>query len=95
MLPDFLEPYKAEFESVSKAYNRLEHMSQHAGHKRVVSGELIDYLAFVGSAEECLGRIRKLETLGLHGVTLSFRAGGRKERMEALSEGIIKPLKAK
>ena len=91
MLPDFLEPYKAEFESVSKAYNRLEHMSQHAGHKRVVSGELIDYLAFVGSAEECLERIRKLDTLGLHGVTLSFRAGGRKERMEAICEGIIKP----
>ena len=38
-------------------------------------------------------RIRKLETPELHGVTLSFRSGGRKERMEAFSEGIIKPLK--
>jgi len=92
-LPEFLEPYKADFEAASKSYDRLEHMSQHAGHKRVVSGELIDYLAFVGSAGECLERMRKLETLGLHGVTLSFRAGGRRQRMEALSEGIIKPLK--
>ena len=92
-LPDFLKPYKPEFEAAAKAYDRLEHMSQHAGHKRVVSGELIDYLAFVGPAEECLERIRGFEKMGLHGVTLSFRAGGRKERMEALSEGIIKPLK--
>jgi alkanesulfonate monooxygenase SsuD/methylene tetrahydromethanopterin reductase-like flavin-dependent oxidoreductase (luciferase family) len=68
-------------------------MSQHAGHKGVVSGELIDYLALVGSAEECLERIRKLARLGLDGVTLAFRAGGRKERMEEIHEGIIKPLK--
>ena len=92
-LPEFLEPYKADFESASKAYNRLEHMSQHASHKRVVSGEFIDYVALVGTGEECLARIRKLEALGLHGVTLSFRAGGRKERMEELHEEIIKPLK--
>jgi len=92
-LPDFLAPYKADFEAASKSYDRLEHMSQHASHKRVVSGELIDYLALVGTAEECLARIRKLEPLGLHGVTLAFRAGGRKERMEELHEGIIKPLK--
>jgi len=92
-LPEFLEPYKADFEAASKSYDRLEHMSQHASHKRVVSGELIDYLALVGTAEECLARIRKLEPLGLHGVTLAFRAGGRKERMEELHEGIIKPLK--
>jgi len=92
-LPEFLEPYTADFEAASKSYDRLEHMSQHASHKRVVSGELIDYLALVGTAEECLARIRKLEPLGLHGVTLAFRAGGRKERMEELHEGIIKPLK--
>jgi len=92
-LPEFLEPYKADFEAASKSYNRLEHMSQHAGHKRVVSAELIDLQAIVGGADACLERIRKLETLGLHGVTLSFRAGGRQQRMEALSEGIIKPLK--
>jgi 5,10-methylenetetrahydromethanopterin reductase len=94
-LPDFLQPYKAEFEAASKAYDRLEHMSQHAGHKRVVSGELIDYLALVGSAEECLERIRNLSKLGLDGVTLAFRAGGRKERMDEIREGIIKPIKGK
>ena len=91
-LPDFLQPYKSDFEAASKAYDRLEHMSQHAEHKGVVSGELIDYLALVGSAEECLERIRKLAKLGLDGVTLAFRAGGRKERMEEIHEGIIKPL---
>ena len=54
-----------------------------------------DWVAFVGPAEECLERIRKLERLGLHGVTLAFRAGagGRRARMEALHEGIIRHLK--
>jgi 5,10-methylenetetrahydromethanopterin reductase len=93
-LPDFLQPYKAEFEAASKVYDRLEHMSQHASHKGAVSPELVDYLAFVGSADQCLGRIRQLQTLGLDGVTLAFRAGGRAERMKTLSEEIIKPLKA-
>ena len=92
-LPDFLLPYKHEFERASQAYNRLEHMSQHADHKDVVSAELVDYLAFVGTPEKCLERIHMLEALGLDGVTLAFRAGGRRQRMEALYEGIIKPLK--
>ncbi len=92
-LPEFLHPFKADFESASKAYDRLEHMSQHAGHKGTVSPELIDYLAFVGTSDECLARIRSFEKLGLDGVTLAFRAGGRKQRMDTLREGIIKPLK--
>lgn len=92
-LPDFLRPYEQDFERAGKAYDRLEHVSRHARHLAVVSPELVNYLAIVGSADECLERIQKLETLGLDGVTLAFQAGGRVERMEALHEGIIKPLK--
>ncbi len=94
-LPDFLLPYREDFERTSDAYDRLEHMSSHAGHKGAVSPEFTDWVAFVGPAEECLERIRKLESLGLHGVTLAFRAGsgGRRARMEALHEGIIRHLK--
>ena len=92
-LPEFLHPYTKDFQAAAKAYNRLEHMSQHAEHKDTVSPELIDYLAFVGTADECLARIQSLEKLGLDGVTLAFRAGGRQQRMETLSERIIKPLK--
>ena len=92
-LPEFLHPFKAEFESAYNAYDRLQHMSQHAGHKSTVSPELVDYLAFVGTGDECLTRIQNLEKLGLDGVTLAFRAGGRKQRMDTLHEEIIKPLK--
>ena len=94
-LPDFLLPYREDFDRTSDAYDRLEHMSSHAGHKSAVSPEFTDWVAFVGPAEECLERIRKLERLGLHGVTLAFRAGagGRRARMEALHEGIIRHLK--
>lgn len=92
-LPEFLRPFEQDFERAAKAYDRLEHMSRHASHREVVSPELVSYLALVGSSDECLERIRKLETLGLDGVTLAVRAGGRLERMQALHEGIIKHLK--
>ncbi|MCP5012564.1 MAG: LLM class flavin-dependent oxidoreductase [Aestuariibacter sp.] len=94
-LPEFLHPFKDDFQRASESYDRHEHMSSHAGHKKVVSDEFTDYVALVGSADECLERIRGLEKLGLHGVTLAFRAGtdGRQARMEALHDGIISRLK--
>ena len=94
-LPEFLEPFKADFRRAGESYNRLEHMSSHASHKQSVSPEFIDYVALVGSAEECLERILELEALGLNGVTLAFRAGGggRLARMEEINQGIIKHLK--
>jgi hypothetical protein len=94
-LPEFLHPFKEDFQRASDSYNRLEHMSSHAGHKSSVSPEFTDYVAIVGSAEECLEQIRKLDVLGLNGVTLAFRAGagGRLARMEEISEGIIRHLK--
>lgn len=94
-LPDFLEPFKADFQRASESYNRLEHMSSHAGHKSSVSAEFMDYVAIVGNAAECLQQIRELETLGLNGVTLAFRAGagGRQARMEEIHDGIIRHLK--
>ena len=94
-LPDFLQPFKEDFEKAVAAYDRHEHMSSHAKHKNVVSPEFIDFVALVGTAEESLERIQKLKKVGLHGITLAFRAGsgGRKGRMEEISEGIIKHLK--
>lgn len=94
-LPDFLLPFKEDFKRASESYNRLEHMSSHASHKHSVSKEFMEYVALVGSAEECLEQIRELEKLGLNGVTLAFRAGagGRQARMEEISEGIIRYLK--
>ena len=93
-LPDFLLPFEHEFKTASDAYDRLEHMSQHAGHVASVSAELVEYLAFIGTADDCLAQIRSLEPLGLDRVTLAFRAGGRQQRMEAIHQGIIAPLNA-
>jgi 5,10-methylenetetrahydromethanopterin reductase len=94
-LPEFLHPFREDFQRASDSYDRHEHMSSHASHKAAVSDEFTDYVALVGSAEQCLERLRGLEKLGLHGVTLAFRAGagGRQARMEALHEGIIRHLK--
>jgi 5,10-methylenetetrahydromethanopterin reductase len=94
-LPDFLHPFKEDFRRASESYDRLEHMSSHAGHKSSVSAEFTDYVAIVGSADECLQQIRDLDHLGLNGVTLAFRAGagGRLARMEEINEKIIRHLK--
>jgi 5,10-methylenetetrahydromethanopterin reductase len=94
-LPEFLHPFKEDFQRASDSYDRLEHMSSHAGHKNSVSAEFTDYVALVGSPDECLERIKMLEGLGLDGVTLAFRAGagGRQARMEELHDGIIRHLK--
>jgi len=94
-LPEFLHPFKEDFQRASDSYNRLEHMSSHAGHKSSVSPEFTDYVAIVGTVDDCLEQIRALDVLGLDGVTLAFRAGagGRLARMEEISEGIIKQLK--
>jgi 5,10-methylenetetrahydromethanopterin reductase len=94
-LPEFLVPFKDDFQRAGESYNRLEHMSSHASHKQSVSPEFTDYVALVGSAEECLERIHELEALGLNGVTLAFRAGagGRLARMEEIDQGIIRHLK--
>ncbi len=94
-LPEFLHPFKEDFTTASEAYDRHEHMSSHAAHKGAVSDAFTDFVAIVGPRDECLERIRKLEKLGLDGVTLAFRAGagGRQARMEEISEGIIRHLK--
>jgi 5,10-methylenetetrahydromethanopterin reductase len=93
--PDFLLPFTDEFKRAYESYDRLEHMSSHASHKRAISAEFTDYVAIVGTADQCLEQIRELEALGLNGVTLAFRAGagGRLARMEEINEGIIRHLK--
>ncbi len=94
-LPDFMERWQDDFTRASAAYDRHEHMSSHAQHKSAVSDEFIDWVAFTGSPEECRDQIKKLKALGLHGVTLAFRAGagGRQARMEDLSKNIIQHFK--
>jgi 5,10-methylenetetrahydromethanopterin reductase len=93
-LPDFLLPFQEDFKRAADNYNRLEHMSSHAGHKDSVSREFMEFVSLVGSADECLEKVQELGKLGLNGVTLAFRAGkgGRLKRMEEISEGIIRRL---
>jgi 5,10-methylenetetrahydromethanopterin reductase len=88
-------PFKEDLQRAGESYNRLEHMSSHAAHKHSVSPEFIDFVALVGTAKECLQRIRELERLGLNGITLAFRAGagGRQARMEEIHDGLIRHLK--
>lgn len=93
--PDFFAKFQEDFDAAHAAYDKLEHMSSHAKHKGVLSPEFIDWVSFVGTPDECLENIKELEKLGLHGVTLAFRAGGmgRQARMEQISEQLIKHLK--
>jgi 5,10-methylenetetrahydromethanopterin reductase len=91
-LPDFMLPFQEDFQRASDNYDRLEHMSSHAEHKHSVSPEFIDWVALTGTPGACLEQIKALEPLGVHGVTLSFRAGagGRQARMEMIQQEIIR-----
>ena len=93
-LPDFLQRFKTDFDRAGAAYDRSHHLSSNAEHKSVVSDDFIDFVAFTGDADRCLERVKNLGELGLHAVTLSFRAGsgGRLARMEEISEQIIQRL---
>jgi 5,10-methylenetetrahydromethanopterin reductase len=93
--PEFLEKWRPDFTAASEAYDRLEHMSSHASHKGVLSPEFIDWVSFTGGPEECRDQIKKLQALGIDGVTLAFRAGagGRLARMQELSREIIEHFK--
>lgn len=92
-LPPFLRPYIDQFTAASAAYNRLDHMSQHASHKSAVTAELVRYLALVGSYDDSIRRIKELAALGLDGITLAFRAGERMKTMDRISAEIIRPLR--
>lgn len=94
-LPEFLRPYMDDFQRASDSYDRLEHMSSHAGHKQAVSAEFIDWVAITGTPDECLEQIKVLERIGVHGVTLAFRAGagGRQARMQEIHDEIIRHVK--
>jgi 5,10-methylenetetrahydromethanopterin reductase len=95
MRPDFMAPFEEDFDRAHAAYDKLEHMSSHSSHKTTVSPEFIDWVSLVGTPDDCLENIKELEKLGLHGVTLAFRAGGmgRLARMEQISDQLIKHLK--
>src|SRR3989442_15321291 len=88
-LPEFLEPYRDEFARAAGAYNRVEHISRHAKHKATVSARLVEKLAVVGDAGECLERLRALSGLGIHAVTVALVPGGRLERLRVMAEKLM------
>lgn len=92
VLPDFLEPYREECAKIGAAYNRSQHLSRHAAHKELASADLANYLAVAGNANECLERLQELADLGLHRMTIALLPGGRKERLQTMSEKILPAL---
>lgn len=95
VMPEFMKRFQDDYDAASASYDRLEHMSSHAGHKRAVSSEFIDWVALTGTPDACLEQIRALKETGIHGVTLAFRAGagGRKARMQQIHDEIIRHVK--
>lgn len=88
-LPKFLQPYQEEFAEIGRAYNRLNHVSRHADHKKLVSERLVELLAVAGPASYCRQRLGELTDIGIDKITLALIAGGRVERLRRLSEEIL------
>ena len=88
-MPPAWERFRPEFAEANSGYHLVEHLSRHAGHKRVVSDEFVRSVALVGTAEQCVARLKRLCALDLDRITFALLSGGRKRRMEQLAGEII------
>ncbi len=77
------EEQRAVFENLHKAYDMKQHGLPDASQGSVFTPEFVEYMAVVGSPDECVTRLREIEALGLDRVYLS-RPNARFADPEAL-----------
>ncbi len=88
-LPSSLTPYRSELEAAKQAYDYAEHLSTHAGHRQLISDDLVRRLAVVGSPEECASRLEELFGAGVDTPIFPLMGAGRLERLKALKERLV------
>jgi 5,10-methylenetetrahydromethanopterin reductase len=91
-LPASLEPFREEILRARDEYDYAEHLSTRAGHQGAISDEFVRRLAVVGTAEECVGRVRALYETGVDDLVFPLMGGGRLERLQMLNEQIVSAL---
>lgn len=93
-MPSAWERFRAEFSAANSGYHLVDHLSRHAGHKKVVSDEFVRSVAIAGTQEQCVARLRDLTELDIDRITFALLSGGRERRLVELAETIIPAVNA-
>lgn len=88
-MPPAWEKFRDEFANANSDYHLVDHLSRHAGHKKVVSDEFVKSVAIAGTEQQCIEQLRELAKLDIDRITFALLSGGRKRRMEELADKII------
>lgn len=88
-LPPSLERFRDELRRAEQTYDFREHLSLRAEHRGAVSDALADALAVAGDAAACAERLRALQALGPHRLTLTLLPGGREVRLQVFADDLL------
>lgn len=88
-MPPAWERFRPEFSAAKEGYHLVDHLSRHAGHKKVVSDEFVRSVALAGTEAQCIERLKELAALDIDRITFALLSGGRMRRMEQLADRII------
>ncbi|SPT49890.1 LLM class flavin-dependent oxidoreductase [Actinomadura madurae] len=88
-MPPAWERFRPEFAAASRGYHLVDHLSRHAGHKKVVSDDFVRSVALVGDERTCVERLRELAALDIDRITFALLSGGRRRHIAQLAERII------
>ena len=93
-LPDVLKRFEGELHEAYRAYDFSYHVSRQGDHNQIISDDLVDLVAVVGSTEKCAAHIRELSELPIDRVSFLNVPGGRERHLEQLGEDVLPLLAA-
>ena len=88
-----LEYLRADAKLLAIEYDFHNHFSPDAPHNKFVTDALIDALVIAGAPEQCLERIRAMESCGVTSIALFPSGNRRQESIEILSREVVPALR--
>jgi probable F420-dependent oxidoreductase len=78
-----------EFVKVRKFYDYKEHSRVGAKHGEFVTDEIADRFTVIGNTEQCIAKLRELESIGVDQFNIYLMTEGQEETLEAYGKDII------
>jgi probable F420-dependent oxidoreductase len=78
-----------EYVRVRKFYDYKEHSRVGAKHGEFVTDEICDRFTVIGNAEQCIAKLRELESVGVDQFNIYLMTHGQEETLQAYGDEII------
>jgi probable F420-dependent oxidoreductase len=78
-----------EYVRVRKFYDYKEHSRVGAKHGEFVTDEICDRFTVIGNAEQCIAKLRELESVGVDQFNIYLMTRGQEETLQAYGDEII------